>query len=265
MKKFENKIILITGIGGPKNTFSNGKAIAKLFASNGGKVEGTDKNLELGSNTVKLIKNEGNYCNLTIFDATDEKLVKKWVNNCIKKHKKIDILINNVGQSEPFDPLSSSTELWNNQFKLNISSAFYTTKSVLPHMIKQKNGVIINISSIAGIRFIGKPQVAYSSAKAALIQFTKTSAILHAKNNIRMNCIIPGFINTPLVEKLAQKYSDGNYEKYKKQRDNIVPLGKMGSPHDIAKATLFLSSDDAKYITATELIVDGGLSATISN
>ncbi len=265
MKKFENKIILITGIGGPKNSFSNGKAIAKIFASNGGKVEGADKNFKLGTNTMNLIKNEGNYCNLKIFDTTNEKLVKKWIKNCEKKHKKIDILINNVGQSEPFDPENCSTRIWNSQFKLNINSAFYTTKYVLPYMIRQKSGVIINISSIAGIRFIGKPQVAYSSAKAALIQFTKTSAILHAKNNIRMNCVIPGFINTPLVKRLAKKYSDENYENYKKKRDDVVPLGYMGSPHDIAKATLFLSSDDAKYITGTELIVDGGLSATISN
>ena len=265
MAKFKEKIILITGIGGPKKSYSNGKAIAVKFASEGARVEGVDKNRLLGLNTENQIKKEGNYCNLSCFDITKENLVKKWINECIKKHKKIDILINNVGQSEPLSPSKSSIKHWENQIQLNLNSAFYTTKFVLPHMIKNNKGVIINISSIAGIRYLGKPQVAYSAAKSALIQFTKTSAIIYAKNNIRMNSILPGLIDTPLVKRLAKKYSDKSYEDYRKIRNDSVPLGHMGSPIDIANAALFLSSEDAKYITGTELIVDGGLTATINN
>ena len=265
MDKFKGKIVLITGVGAPKNAYTNGKAIAVQFASEGAKVEGVDKNKILGHNTKNQINEEGNYCDISFFDVTKENLVKKWIEKCIKKHNKIDVLVNNVGQSDPFTPSKSSSRKWEKQFELNLNSAFYTTKFVLPHMIKNNKGVIINISSIAGIRYLGKPQVAYSAAKSALIQFTKSSAIIYAKNNIRMNSVLPGFIDTPLVKKLAKKYSNKSYHDYKKIRSKLVPLGHMGSPIDVAKATLFLSSDDAKYITASELVVDGGLTSTIAS
>ena len=123
-------------------------------------------------------------------------------------------------------------------------------------------GSIVNISSVAGIRYVGKPQVAYSASKAALIQMTKTTAVIEAKKNIRLNCVIPGLIHTPLVERLAKKYAGGDYEGFVNHRHNQVPIGKMGQSWDVANAVLFLASDEAKYITGTEIIVDGGLTAS---
>ena len=128
-------------------------------------------------------------------------------------------------------------------------------------MEKNSGGSIVNISSVAGLRYIGKPQVGYSASKAALIQMTKTTAIIEAKKNIRLNCVVPGLMHTALVERLATKYADGDYEGFVKQRHDQVPMGRMGESWDVAHAVLFLCSDEAKYITGTEIIVDGGLTA----
>jgi NAD(P)-dependent dehydrogenase (short-subunit alcohol dehydrogenase family) len=114
---------------------------------------------------------------------------------------------------------------------------------------------------VAALRYIGKPQVAYSAAKAALIQFTRATAIIHAGSGIRMNCVVPGLMHTPLVERLAEKYAGGDYEGFVNKRHNQVPMGRMGDAWDVAHAALFLASDEARYVTATELVVDGGVTA----
>ena len=129
-------------------------------------------------------------------------------------------------------------------------------------MRKNNGGSIVNISSVAGLRYVGKPQVAYSASKAALIQMTKTTAVIEAKKNIRLNCVVPGLMHTPLVERLAKKYAGGDYNGFVNHRNNQVPIGKMGESWDVAYAVLFLCSDEAKYITGTEIVVDGGLTAT---
>ena len=129
-------------------------------------------------------------------------------------------------------------------------------------MKKNSGGSIVNISSVAGMRYVGKPQVGYSASKAALMQMTKTTAIIHAENKIRLNCVVPGLMHTPLVERLANKYADGKYDEFVKTRNNQVPMKKMGSSFDVANAVLFLASDESKYITGTEIVVDGGLTAT---
>ena len=114
---------------------------------------------------------------------------------------------------------------------------------------------------MAGLRYIGKPQVAYSASKAALLQMTKTTAVINDKFNVRLNCVIPGLMHTPLVERLAKKYADGKYEEFVQHRHNQVPMNRMGEAFDVANAVLFLASDEAKYITGTEIIVDGGLTS----
>ena len=144
---------------------------------------------------------------------------------------------------------------------MNIDTAYFCIKFTIPIMEKNSGGSIVNISSVAGLRYIGKPQVGYSASKAALIQMTKTTAVIEAKKNIRLNCVVPGLMHTPLVERLAKKYADGDYEGFVKRRHNQVPIGRMGESWDVAHAVLFLCSDEAKYITGTEIIVDGGLTA----
>ena len=187
--------------------------------------------------------------------------MKAFVDACMARHGRIDILVNNVGKSEPGDPASMTEELWDSQIDVNLKSVYLTTHLVLPIMEAQPfGGSIVNISSVSGLRYIGKPQVAYSTAKAALLSFTRTTAVLYADKGIRMNCVVPGLINTPLVKILADKHANGDYEGYCKVRDAQCPTGKMGSAWDVANAALFLASREASYITGTEIIVDGGLS-----
>ncbi len=262
MTRLNNKIVLVTGIGNKTELLNNGKAIAMRFAQEGAYIEGTDIDKKAGTSTQQTITSMGYNCSFTETDVTKEDEVSSWIRNCVKKHQRIDILVNNVGQSEPGGPAQLDMTTWDRQIELNLNSAFLTMKYSIPKMVEQQSGVIVNISSIAGLRYIGKPQVGYSASKAGLIQLTKTSAIIHAKDGIRMNSVVPGLIDTPLVARMAKKYSTLSLLEYKKLRNSTVPMGFMGSAEDVANAALFLASDEARYITGTELVVDGGLSAT---
>ena len=261
MLDLKDKIAIVSGCGSIGNGFGNGRAIATLLARQGAKVIGTDINEEAGKNTADFIKNEGNEFTFYKVNMTDQTSVKKFFNQTETQNKKIDILVNVVGQSEPGGPVEIDSRTWQHQFMLNLNTAYFCIKYAIPIMEKNSGGSIVNISSVAGLRYVGKPQVGYSSSKAALIQMTKTTAVIEAKKNIRLNCVVPGLMHTPLVDRLAQKYADGDYEGFVKKRHNQVPMGRMGESWDVANAVLFLCSDEAKYITGTEIIVDGGLVA----
>lgn len=185
--------------------------------------------------------------------------MKKFVDGCVETYGRVDILINNVGRSEPGDPVTMDEEVWDEQMRTNLKSVYLTTKLVIPIMLSQSTGGnIVNISSVAALRYIGKPQVAYSSAKAAILSFTRTTAVIYANKNIRLNCVVPGLINTPLVKRLADKYNGGDYEGFCGKRDAQVPMGRMGTAWDVANAALYLASAEAGYVTGTGVIVDGG-------
>ncbi len=261
MFNLKNKIAIVTGCGSEGNGWGNGRAIATILSRQGAKVIGTDLNINHANNTKNYIVNEGNCCETYELNMVVESEVDLFFQKVINEYSKIDILVNNVGRSEPGDPENMTFETWHEQFNVNIDAAFLCIKHALPIMKKNKSGSIVNISSVAGLRYIGKPQVAYSASKAALIQMTKTTAVIHAKDNVRLNCVVPGLMHTPLVERLAKKYADGKYEEYVQHRHNQVPMKKMGNAFDVANAVLFLSSDEAKYITGTEIVVDGGLTS----
>ena len=257
------KVAAITGFGRPADEASNGSAIARLFAQQGAVIEGLDIHQADAQTTVKLIQTEGGKAHFTSGDVTDERAVKAWMAGILDRHGKIDILINNVGQSARLGPADADTKIWREQLALNLDSVMFCTRAALPAMIAAGNGAIVNISSVAGIRHLGKPQIGYNTAKAALQQFTKTSAVLHAKDGIRMNCVLPGLMFTPMVRRMANRYAGGDYDGYVAKRHAQVPMGHMGAAEDVAHAALFLASDEARYVTGTELIVDGGITATI--
>jgi NAD(P)-dependent dehydrogenase (short-subunit alcohol dehydrogenase family) len=263
MLSLENKVIAITGIGSPDHPKGNGRAIAELFARQGGIIEGLDIQEDEGQRTKAAITGAGGQCYLTVGDVTNESLVNKWIDSIITKHGRLDILVNNVGQSERLSPDSLDSDVWRAQIDLNLNSAMLTCRAAIPYMIQQGGGVVLNISSIAATRYLGKPQVAYSAAKAALQQYTKSSAIILARQNIRMNCIQAGLMHTAMVHRMADKYADGDYEGFVQKRHDQVPMGRMGTAQDVANAALFLVSDEASYITGTELVVDGGVTASI--
>ena len=262
MLNLDGKIAIVAGCGSKGEGWGNGRAIATLLARQGAKVIGTDLNYKAAKNTQDFILKENNKCEIHEVNMSNKKDVDSFFKNVTNQHQKINILVKNVGRSEPGDPEVMDYDVWREQFSTNLDTAFFAIKQIIPIMKKIGGGSIVNISSVAGMRYVGKPQVGYSASKAALMQMTKTTAIIHAENKIRLNCVVPGLMHTPLVERLANKYADGKYEEFVKTRNNQVPMKKMGSSFDVANAVLFLASDEAKYITGTEIVVDGGLTAT---
>lgn len=261
MLRLDGKVAIVTGIGSVGSGWGNGRTIATLLARQGAIVVGTDQVEAAARNTADFIAAEGGRCETEVSDATDPHAVAALIRGVADRHGRLDVLVNNVGQSEPGGPVDMALETWDAQLALNCTSAFLTCKGAIPLMERAGGGAIVNVSSVAGLRYIGKPQVAYAAAKAALIQFTRTSAVIHAPAGVRLNCVVPGLMHTPLIERLAAKYAGGDYNGFVAKRNGQVPAGRMGDAWDVAHAVLFLASDEARYVTGTELVVDGGLTA----
>ena len=184
----------------------------------------------------------------------------RWSDAALEVYGRIDVLHNNVGIVEVGGPVETSEESWDRVLAVNLRSMFLTCKHTLPAMERQRKGVIVNIGSIAGIRWMGVPYISYSASKGAVVPFTRAIALQYADKGIRANAILPGLMNTPMItEPLKGAYARGDVERMFGIRARQCPMGHMGDAWDVAYAALFLASDEAKYITGTELIVDGGI------
>ena len=223
------KVALVTGVGCISEGWGNGTTIATLFARQGAVVFGCDISLGAAEHTASQIRLESPSHEISVMygDATSSASCREVVDACMAKHGRIDILVNNVGRSEPGGPAEMSEEVWDKQMDVNLKSVYLYCHLVLPIMEKQeRGGSVVNISSISGLRYIGKPQVAYSTTKATIIQFTKVTAVIYALKKVRLNTVVPGLINTPLVKVMADQYAGGDYEGFCKKRDGQVPMGK---------------------------------------
>lgn len=259
MFRLDGKIALVTGCGTLGEGWGNGKAIAVALARQGAHIFGSDLSLEAAQETKRIITEEGGTAHVMVADATKAEDVKTLVDACIAQYGRIDILVNNVGRSEPGDPVSMSEETWDDQMDVNVKGAFLACKYVLPSMAAQGGGSVISISSVAAHRYIGKPQVGYAAGKAALEQLMKTTGVIYADRGVRLNSVAPGLMFTPLVKRLADKYAKGDYEGFVAHRHKQVPSGYMGESWDVAHAVVFLASDEARYITGQTIVVDGGI------
>ena len=258
-KRFLGKTIIVTGAGSKGPGIGNGKAAAIMYAREGGKIFAVDIDSNAAAETKSIIDEEGGCCSIYQADISKSDEVLRMVNTCLSTYGKIDVLHNNVGILKLEGITDSTEEEWNRVMDVNVTGVYLASKNVLPSMIEQKNGVIINISSVAAIRYWGGPAIAYNTSKAAILQLTQTIALENARSGIRANCILPGVIDTPLIQPDPNQHSPEEIAEIKHSRDAMIPMGRMGEPWDVAKAALFLASDDAKYITGTDLIVDGGL------
>jgi NAD(P)-dependent dehydrogenase (short-subunit alcohol dehydrogenase family) len=259
MLRLDGKVALVTGCGTHGEGWGNGKAISVLLARQGAKVFGADLSLDAAKETQRIILEEGGQATVMAANVTQAAGVKEMVEACMAEYGRIDILINNVGRSEPGGPVEMSEETWDEQMDVNVKSAFLCCKSVLPIMEKQGAGAVISISSVAGLRYVGKPQVAYAAGKAALMQLTQTTAVIYADRGVRLNCVAPGLVFTPLVKRLADKYAKGDFDGFVAHRHKQVPAGFMGDAWDVANTVVFLASDESRYITGQTIVVDGGL------
>jgi NAD(P)-dependent dehydrogenase (short-subunit alcohol dehydrogenase family) len=267
--RLEGKVAIVTGAGSIGDGWGNGKAAAYVYAKEGAKTFCVDFRLEAAEQTVKQIEAIGGKAIAYAADVTDEAAVNAMVDACMEAWGRVDILHNNVGGQGVGRSLETITvEDWNATFARNVTSAMLTCKAVMPIMEKQKDGSIINISSIAALRHLNSNTAVYSSTKGAMIEFTKNIAIQHAASGVRANCVCPGYIDTPFIRRLVNgkpSYTYKGYtsaEEYSAARDAIIPSGRMGTGFDVAYAALFLASDESTHITGTHVTVDGGVTQT---
>ena len=255
-KRLDGKIALIIGAGCVGPGWGNGRAAAVRFAEEGAKIFAVDRDEASMAETVERVKKAGGIIETHVGDATKGLSVAKMVAACMAKFGRIDILMNNVGGSAAGGPVEMSEEVWDAQVDLNLKSVFLSCKHVLPIMEKQKSGVIINMASASGVRWSGAAQVAYAATKAGVIQLSRVVAVQYAAKGIRVNSIIPWQMHTPMVEvRLAKQRSGGDVESLLKSRQKRIPIGFMGDGRDTANAALFLASDEARFITGTEIVV----------
>ncbi|MFN0262484.1 SDR family NAD(P)-dependent oxidoreductase [Tepidamorphus sp. 3E244] len=265
--RLEGKIALVAGAGSIGPGWGNGKATATLFAREGAAVCCADINLEAAEETAALIRDEGGSAMAVRCDVADAQSVEAMVADTMKQFGRIDILDNNVGLAEVGGVVELPEADWDRVMDVNLKGAYLTMKHVIPIMVENGGGSIVNISSIAGIRYTGVPYATYYASKSALNHLTRTTAVEYAARKVRVNAVLPGLMKTPMVEKsaaLASVYADGDIEAMWAARDAQVPMGHMGDAWDVAHAALFLASDDARYVTGVELLVDGGITLKIS-
>jgi NAD(P)-dependent dehydrogenase (short-subunit alcohol dehydrogenase family) len=259
--RLQGRIAIITGAGCIGPGWGNGRATAVRFAEEGAKIFGVDRDLDSAAETVARVKAVGGEIVLRQCDVTDSASIAAMVKACVEKFSRIDVLVNNVGGSARGGPVELSEEAWDAQVNLNLKSVFLTCKHVLPVMEKQKSGSIVNIASTSGIRFTGAYQVGYAATKAAVIQLSRAVAVQYAPKGVRVNTIVPGQLHTPMVEaRLARERAGGDIAGLLAQRLDRIPIGFAGDGRDTANAALFFASDEARFVTGTELVVDGGMS-----
>jgi len=260
-ERMKGKTVIVVGAGSSGPGWGNGKAAAALYAREGAKVFAVDFRLEAAQETESIIRAEGGECSSFRADVVSSDDLRDMAAACVEQYGQIDVLHNNVGIVETGGPVETSEESWNRVIAVNQTSVFLACKHVLPYMTARNSGAIVNIGSIAGVRWIGFPYVAYSAAKAALISMTTNIAVQYAAQGVRANCVLPGLMNTPLIREPLAKTYGGNVDSMIEQRDKLSPTGKMGDAWDTAYAALYLASDEARYVNGTSIVVDGGLTA----
>jgi NAD(P)-dependent dehydrogenase (short-subunit alcohol dehydrogenase family) len=260
--RLDGKVAIVAGAGCVGPGWGNGRATAVIFAREGAKVFAVDRDAEAMRETVERVREAGGAIATHICDMTDNAAVAAMVAACVEMHGRIDVLVNNVGGSAAGGAAELSEDGWDRQLDYNLTTVFLACKQTLPVMVRQKGGAIVNTASTSGLRWTGSAQVGYAASKAGVIQFSRVTAVQYAKYGIRVNTVVPGQMHTPMVEaRLAKQRAGGDVEALLKQRVGRIPLGFMGDGRDTAHAALFLASDEARFITGTEIVVDGGMTA----
>ena len=246
------RIMLITGAAG-----GIGRATVQLFAQNGWTVIGVDR-----APFGEPFPSDGFFIQA---DIADPAALESIIAQTRSFTHTLDALVNNAGIVDAkarLDEMGAARIA--RMFAVNTLGSILCAREAVRRMstrLSGSGGAIVNVSSVAGLRYIGKPQVAYAAAKAGLMQFTRTTAVIHAAEHIRLNCVVPGLMHTPLIDGLAVRYAGGDTQGFIDHRNGQVPMRQMGTGWDTAHAALFLAADESRYVTGTCIVVDGGLVA----
>ncbi len=262
MQRLKGRTALVIGAGTVGGGWGNGKACAVQYAREGARVVCFDLSEELAEETAALIRGEGGEAVAVAGDAANSADVKAAVDLAVSSYGGLELLLNNVGIVITGGVVELSEEHWDKMFDVNLKSAFLSMKHAIPHMLAAGGGSIVNVSSISSIRYLGKNYVAYYTTKAAMNQMTRVTAAEYASRQIRVNAVLPGLMDTPMAKISAQKNFGATPEKIDelwKQRVARIPMGWMGDAFDVARAAVFLASDEARFITGQMLVVDGGM------
>ena len=246
LQRLKDKVALVSGA-----TSGIGKAIALLFAQEGAKVVFCGRRQELGENIQEEIRSQGGECLFVRADVTNQDDLKTLVEKTVTAYAGIDILINNAGRSIPFRLEEMDLDRdYTPVFDLNIKSYFMLTSLAVRHMLARGKGAIVNTASLAGIEGLDQYS-SYCATKGAVIQFTKALAVEYASRGIRVNCLVPGLTNTELIPEGCD---------FENLVLPSVPMGRSAKPVEVARAALFLASDESSYCTGISLVIDGGKS-----
>jgi NAD(P)-dependent dehydrogenase (short-subunit alcohol dehydrogenase family) len=250
-RRFDGKTVIVTG-----GASGIGKATAERFLAEGAKVAIADVSKLKGGEAVRDLKRKGHNPQLLVGDVSNAKDVKRIVAQAKSRLGRIDILFNNAGILVEGTVEEVSEKDWDRIMAVNVKGVFLMSKEVVPIMLKQKKGVIVNNASCSGL--VGdRNAIAYNTSKGAVVLMTKCLALDYCQKNIRVNCVCPGEIDTPMFRQEARARKMP-VEEYRKQLSECHPIGRLGVPREVANAVLFLASDDASFITGTSFSVDGG-------
>lgn len=254
--RLDGKVCIVTGAGSRGAGWGNGKAVAVLFAREGATVVLNDREADAVAETARLIADEGGKSSIVVGDLTDVAIAEELASHALEAHGRLDVLHNNVGIEGAGSVVDMTEELWDRVMTVNVKTMAFASKYAIPAMIASGGGgSIVNISSISALRPRGLTP--YSASKGAVIALSRAMAIDHAADGIRVNCVAPGPVYTPHVS------AAGMDEQTRERRKNASPLKIEGTAWDIAYASLFFASDEARYVTGVTMPVDGGV--TISS
>lgn len=248
--RLKNLVAIVTGA-----TSGLGEEIAKGLAREGAKVAIVGRNEERGKGVESIIRSNKGEGRFFSADVTNESQVKRLVDDVLDEYGKIDIVVNNAGKVIPGNTVGLSLEQWEEVFKVNVTSTYLVSHYTLPHLLKGESSSIINIASEAGLKGL-KDRTAYCAAKAAIVGYTKAMAVDHSGDGVRVNCICPGTIETPMVKNLIENHE--NPEGLKQQFIDRRLTPYLGSPSEIAEACIYFALPGNKYVTGAVLSIDGG-------